>query len=254
MLDRPKTFWQSKNTWQSKECLTDQRYSDSLRILDSPKNAWQTKEFLTVKEYLKSKDFLTVQRMLGSPKTSGQSKECLTIQKLLDTPKNAWQTKDFLTDQEQLTVQRMFDCPTTSWQPKERLTVQRLTNVRFLRTAKKRLSHSFHAFFWHTRPSCTFSFTKAPRCLKLLIPASNAIGRWGITVELSPECPLNRNNWFVLHKLQHTKRLLLRSRHYRFVTSQTEREKRGVGLRLRTKLEHLLFHSMWENLLLRAFL
>ena len=97
------------------------------------------------------------------------------------------------------------------------------TNVRFLRTAKKRLSHSFHAFFWYTRPSCTFSFTKAPCCLKLLIPASNAIGRWGITVELSQECPLNRNNWFVLYKLQHTKRLLLRSRHYRFVTSQTER-------------------------------
>ena len=56
------------------------------------------------------------------------------------------------------------------------------TNVRFLRTAKKILSHSFHAFFWHTRPSCTFSFTKAPCCLKLLIPASNVIGRCGITV------------------------------------------------------------------------
>jgi len=117
------------------------------------------------------------------------------------------------------------------------------TNVSFLGTAKKRLSHSFHAFFWHTRPSCTFSFTKVHRCPKLLIPASNAIGRWGITVELSPECPLNRNNWFVLRKLQHTKRLLLRGRHYRFVT----REKRGVGLRMRTKLEHLLFHSMWET-------
>ena len=103
------------------------------------------------------------------------------------------------------------------------------TNVRFLRTAKKRQSHSFHAFFWHTRPSCTFSFTKAPRCLKLLIPASNAIGRWGITVEMSPQCPLNRNNWFVLHKLQHTKRLLLQNRHYRFVTSQTEREE-GSGI------------------------
>jgi len=103
------------------------------------------------------------------------------------------------------------------------------TNVSFLRTAKKRLSHSFHAFFWHTRPSCTFSFTKAPLCLKLLIPASNAIGRWGITVELSPECPLNRNNWFVLHKLQQTKHLLLRSRLYRFVTSQTKREE-GSGI------------------------
>ena len=40
----------------------------------------------------------------------------------------------------------------------------------------------------------TFSFTKAPRCVKLLIPAANAIGRWGITVELSLGCPLNRNN------------------------------------------------------------
>ena len=81
------------------------------------------------------------------------------------------------------------------------------------------LSHSFHAFFWHTRPSCTFSFTKTPSCPKLLIPASNAIGRWGITVELSPECPLNRNNWFMLHKMQYTKRFLLRSRHYSFVPS-----------------------------------
>jgi len=37
----------------------------------------------------------------------------------------------------------------------------------------------------------------------------------------------NRNNWFMLYKLQHTKRLLLRCRHYCFVTSQTERERRG---------------------------
>jgi len=66
------------------------------------------------------------------------------------------------------------------------------TNVGFLRTAKKRLSHSFHSFFWHTQPSGAFSFTKAPRCLKHLIPPSNAIERWGITVELSPACPLNR--------------------------------------------------------------
>jgi len=74
-----------------------------------------------------------------------------------------------------------------------------------------------------------FPLQRPPHCLKLLIPASNAIGRWGITVELSPECPLNRNNWFVLHKLQHAKHLLLQSRHYRFVTSQTEREE-GSGI------------------------
>jgi hypothetical protein len=102
-------------------------------------------------------------------------------------------------------------------------------NVSFLWTAKKILSHSFHVFFWHTRPSCTFPFPKALRCLKLLIPASNAVVRWGITVELSPECPLNRNNWFILHKLRHTKRLLFWSRHYRFVTSQIEREE-GSGI------------------------
>jgi hypothetical protein len=39
-----------------------------------------------------------------------------------------------------------------------------------------------------------FPFTKAPRCLKLLIPAPNAVGRWGITLKLSPEGPLKRNN------------------------------------------------------------
>ena len=31
---------------------------------------------------------------------------------------------------------------------------------------------------------------------------------------VSQECPLNRNNWFILQKLQHTKRFLLRNRHY----------------------------------------
>ena len=34
-----------------------------------------------------------------------------------------------------------------------------------------------------------FPLQRHPRCLKLLLPASNAIGRWGITVELSPEWP-----------------------------------------------------------------
>jgi len=55
------------------------------------------------------------------------------------------------------------------------------------------------------------------------------LGDVGSLLELSPESPLNRNTWFVLHKLQHTKRLLLRSRHYLFVTSQTEREE-GSGI------------------------
>ena len=101
-------------------------------------------------------------------------------------------------------------------------------------------------------PSCTFSFTKAPLCLKLLTPASNAIWRWGITVELSPECPLNRNNLFVLHKLQHTERLLLRSRHYRFVTSQTEREEgSGIAHAHKTLTHVVSFHV--GNLFLRAF-
>jgi len=92
-----------------------------------------------------------------------------------------------------------------------------------------------------------FFFTKAPRCLKLLIPASNAIGRWGITVELSLECPLNRNNWFVLHKLQHTHNAFCSRVAIIALLRHRPREKRGVGLRMRTKLEHLLFHSMWAT-------
>jgi hypothetical protein len=56
------------------------------------------------------------------------------------------------------------------------------------------LSHSFHTFFWRTQASCTFAFTKAHRCLKQLIPTPNALGRWGITLKLSPDGPLNRNN------------------------------------------------------------
>ena len=117
----------------------------------------------------------------------------------------------------------------------------------FFRTTKKRLSHSFHAFFWHTRPSCTFSCKKTPRCLKLLIPASNAIGRWGGSLlncrrnarwtETIDSCSTNcsTQNAFcsgvaIIALLRHR-----------------PREKRGVGLRMCTKLEHLLFCSMWET-------
>jgi len=93
-----------------------------------------------------------------------------------------------------------------------------------------------------SRPAL-FPFLKAPHCLKLLIPASNAIGRWGITVELSSECSLNRNNWFVLYKLQYTKHLLLRSRHYRFVTSQTERQEgSGIAHAYKTWTPAVSFH------------
>jgi hypothetical protein len=47
----------------------------------------------------------------------------------------------------------------------------------------------------------------------------------------------------LIRKLQHTKRFLLWSRHFIFVTSRTEREERG--LRMRSKLEYLLFRSLW---------
>ena len=120
----------------------------------------------------------------------------------------------------------------------ERVTLQvwyMPTNVSFLRTAKKRLSHSFHTFFWHTRPSCTFSFTKAPRCLKLLIPASNAIGRWRITVELSPKCQVNRNNWSCFTNCS-TQNAFCSGVAIIASLRHGPREKRGVGLRMRTKL------------------
>jgi hypothetical protein len=71
-----------------------------------------------------------------------------------------------------------------------------------------------------------FFLYKGTRCLKLLI---TALEEGEITVKLSPECPLHRNNWFMLLKLQHTKRSPLQSHHYRFVTSQTVREE-GSGI------------------------
>jgi hypothetical protein len=97
---------------------------------------------------------------------------------------------------------------------------------RFLRTAKKRLSLSFHTFFWQMRTSWAFPFTKVVLCLKLLTPSPNAFGRWRFTLKLSPDVPLNRNNLFMLRKMQYTKRFLLRSRHFFLATSRTKREKR----------------------------
>jgi hypothetical protein len=70
---------------------------------------------------------------------------------------------------------------------------------------------------------------------------------------LSPEYLLNRNSWFMRHKLHHTKRFLLRSRHYPFITSETER--RGewdcACAEHKTWTPAVLFHV--ENLLMLAF-
>jgi len=78
------------------------------------------------------------------------------------------------------------------------------------------------------------------------------LGEGGITVKLSPECPLHRNNWFMLRKLQHTKRFLLQSRHYRFATSQTEREEgSGIAHAHKTWTPAVSFHV--GNLPMRAF-
>jgi hypothetical protein len=88
---------------------------------------------------------------------------------------------------------------------------------------------------------------------KLLIPTPNAVGRWGITLKLSPEGPLKRNNWFMLRKLQHTKRFLLRSRHFLFVTSWTERGGGGVSViahAIKTWIPDVSFHV--GNILLSA--
>ena len=61
-----------------------------------------------------------------------------------------------------------------------------------------------------------------------------------------------KKNWFMLHKLQHTQRFPLRSRHYRCVTSQTEREE-GSGIAHEQKTwTPVSFHV--GNLLLHVFL
>ena len=79
------------------------------------------------------------------------------------------------------------------------------------------------------------------------------LGDGGITFELSPECPLNWNNRFTLHKLQHTKRFLLRSRHYRCVTSQTEREEGELDCAWAENLNACYSVPCGENLLVNAF-
>jgi hypothetical protein len=75
----------------------------------------------------------------------------------------------------------------------------------------------------------------------------------GYPLKLSPAGPLNRNDWFMLCKLQHTKCFLLWSRHFLFVMSRTEREReKGSWIvhAIRTSLPVVSFH-VW-NILLRA--
>ena len=95
--------------------------------------------------------------------------------------------------------------------------------------------------------SCTFSFTKAPHCLKLQIQASNAIGRWAGSLlnchridswtETTDLCLTNCN----------TQNAFRSGVDIVAVLRHRPREKRGMGLRTSRKLEHLLFHSMWKT-------
>lgn len=54
---------------------------------------------------------------------------------------------------------------------------------------------------------CTFSFTKASCCVKLTDASGYCYWQMGISLKLLPEIQINRNSWFILHKLQHTKML-----------------------------------------------
>jgi hypothetical protein len=92
----------------------------------------------------------------------------------------------------------------------------------------------------------------APRCRKLLIPTPNAVGRWGITLKLSPEGPLNRNNCSTLRKLQDTNRLMLRSRLFLFLTSRTGGGGSGIPHVIKTWIPAVSFHVGNIPVLLRA--
>jgi hypothetical protein len=119
------------------------------------------------------------------------------------------------------------------------------TEHRFLRTAKKRLIRSTFSSDTRGRPALV-PLQRHPviwncwykRLMLLRVGGSlwhcRRKARW-------------TENWFMLRKLQHTKRFLLRSRHFLYVTSGTEKERGGVGLLMRSKLEYLLFRSMWET-------
>ena len=92
-----------------------------------------------------------------------------------------------------------------------------------------------------------FLFTKAPRFLKLLIPSSNAIGRCGdhcLNCRWNASWTETTDSCFTNCSTQNAfcsgVAIIALLRHW-------PREKRGAGLRMRTKLEHLLFRSMWGN-------
>jgi len=119
------------------------------------------------------------------------------------------------------------------------------TNVRFLRTAKKRLTRSTLSSDTRGRPTL-FPLQRHPvvsncwyRRLMLLGDGGSLLNcrrnaRW---TETTDSCFTNcsTQNAFcsgvaIIALLRHR-----------------PREKRGVGLRMRTKLEHVLFRSMWET-------
>jgi hypothetical protein len=92
-----------------------------------------------------------------------------------------------------------------------------------------------HPFFWN----CLYQ--------RLMLLADG-----GLTLTLSPEGPLNRNNWFMLHKLQQTKFFLIQRSYFLFVTSRTEREGgSGIAYAIKTWISTVSFRV--GNIHLRTF-
>ena len=95
--------------------------------------------------------------------------------------------------------------------------------------------------------SCTFSFTKAPCCLKLLIPASNAVGRLGDHCWIIAGMPAVLKQ--LIHALQIAAHKTLSAPESPLsLCYVTDRERRGEwNCAWAENLEHLLFRSMWET-------
>ena len=120
-----------------------------------------------------------------------------------------------------------------------------LTVHSFLRTAKKSLSHSFHAFVWHAA-FLHFSLSEGTPLSETAYTSVWCYWELGDHCWIVARMPAEQKQ--LIHASQIAAQKMLSALESPLLLYYiTLREKRGTGLRLGTKLEHLLFDSMWET-------
>jgi len=78
----------------------------------------------------------------------------------------------------------------------------------------KTLLNSYHVLLWYTWSAGAFAFTQTAYLLKLVIPTTNALPRWRLTVETKTKRTVHSSRRLSSNEFTNAKNLVLHSSHF----------------------------------------